>query len=93
MRLVPSRSSRRGGCRSAAADGGPVLSAAKEGAASDVRRALAEAGDPNEVDADGTTALHWAVHRGDLASAMVLLAVIVTLLAFSTRVSPERRSP
>ena len=24
--------------------------------------------DPNEADADGTTALHWAVHRGDLES-------------------------
>jgi len=57
-----------------AANGGALLAAAKEGAASDVRSALADAGDPNEADADGTTALHWAVHRGDLASAMALLA-------------------
>ena len=30
--------------------------------------------DPNDVDADGTTALHWAVHRGDLEGAKALLA-------------------
>jgi ankyrin repeat protein len=30
--------------------------------------------DPNEVDADGTTALHWAVHRGDLDAVQALLA-------------------
>ncbi len=29
---------------------------------------------PNETDADGTTSLHWAVHRGDLAMAKALLA-------------------
>jgi ankyrin repeat protein len=29
---------------------------------------------PNEVDADGTTALHWAVHEGDLAAVKQLLA-------------------
>ena len=51
-----------------------LLSAAKEGAASDVRSALADAGNPNEADADGTTALHWAVHRGDVQSAAALLA-------------------
>lgn len=30
--------------------------------------------DPNEADADGTSALHWAVHRGDLDSVAALLA-------------------
>ena len=29
--------------------------------------------DPNEIDADGTTPLHWAVHRGDLDAAKALL--------------------
>ncbi len=30
--------------------------------------------DPDGVDADGTTALHWAVHEGDLAAVKRLLA-------------------
>src|SRR6185503_1570826 len=30
--------------------------------------------DAEEVDADGTTALHWAAHRGDVAAARALLA-------------------
>lgn len=30
--------------------------------------------DPNKVDADGTTALHWVVHEGDLDTARKLLA-------------------
>jgi ankyrin repeat protein len=30
--------------------------------------------DPNEIDADGTTALHWAVHRGELEAVRALLA-------------------
>ncbi len=30
--------------------------------------------DPSEVDADGTTALHWAVHRGELEAVVELLA-------------------
>jgi uncharacterized protein len=29
--------------------------------------------DPNAADADGTSALHWAVHRGELESAAALL--------------------
>jgi uncharacterized protein len=29
--------------------------------------------DPNKVDADGTTPLHWAVHRGDLDAVQALL--------------------
>lgn len=43
-----------------------VLCSAVAGAAS--------AADPNEVDADGTSALHWAVHRGELESAAALIA-------------------
>jgi ankyrin repeat protein len=30
--------------------------------------------DPNEADADGTTALHWAVHRGERERVLELLA-------------------
>jgi uncharacterized protein len=30
--------------------------------------------DPTKIDADGTTPLHWAVHRGDLEMAKALLA-------------------
>jgi uncharacterized protein len=36
--------------------------------------AATAAAEPDGVDADGTTALHWAVHRGDLAAAKALLA-------------------
>lgn len=35
---------------------------------------LANGADVNERSADGTTALHWAVHRGDLALVEALLA-------------------
>ena len=35
--------------------------------------------DPNEADADGTSALHWAVHRGDLDSVAALLAAGATV--------------
>jgi ankyrin repeat protein len=39
------------------------------------RLAVGDAGDAdaNEIDADGTTALHWVVHRGDLETAQALL--------------------
>lgn len=36
--------------------------------------ASAVGADPNEADADGTTALHWAVHRGELETANKLIA-------------------
>jgi cytohesin len=36
--------------------------------------ALGAAAEPGEVDGDGTTALHWAVHRGDVRAAQALLA-------------------
>ena len=36
--------------------------------------ALGDGGDPNEADADGTSALHWAVHRGAVESVSALLA-------------------
>ncbi|HEX5048460.1 MAG TPA: ankyrin repeat domain-containing protein [Gammaproteobacteria bacterium] len=57
-----------------AAEPGTLLGAAKHGTAADVRAVLAAKADPNEADADGTTALHWAVHRGELSLAQALLA-------------------
>ena len=49
----------------AAAELASVLAAAKHGTALELRSSLAAGANPNEADADGTSALHWAVHRGD----------------------------
>jgi ankyrin repeat protein len=57
-----------------AAERGSVLEAAKHGTAAELRGLLAAEGDPNQADADGTTALHWAVHRGDSGSVAALVA-------------------
>ena len=35
--------------------------------------------DPSEADADGTTALHWAVHRGERERVLELLAAGATV--------------
>ena len=58
----------------AAAEPASLLAAAKHGGAAEVRALLAAQADPNQADADGTTALHWAVHRRDLESVAALLA-------------------
>jgi ankyrin repeat protein len=65
-----------GACMSGAAgaERGELLAAAKSGLAAEVRRLAGEGADPNEADADGTSALQWAAHRGDLESAAALLA-------------------
>jgi ankyrin repeat protein len=52
---------------------GPLASAAKSGDAASVRALLEQRADPNDADADGTTALHWAVHSGDVELASALL--------------------
>jgi uncharacterized protein len=57
-----------------AAERGALLAAAKHGTAAEVSDLLADEADPDEADADGTTALHWAAHNGDLPSASALLA-------------------
>jgi ankyrin repeat protein len=57
-----------------AAERGALLGVAKHGAAADARALLKDHADPAEADADGTTALHWAVHRGELELAQALLA-------------------
>ena len=49
-----------------------VVEAAKAGDSKTVRTAIA-AGEVNVAEADGTTALHWAVRRGDLDSVDLLL--------------------
>jgi ankyrin repeat protein len=56
-----------------AAESGALLDAAKAGHAATVRTLLGERADPNEADADGTSALHWAVHHGALAAATSLI--------------------
>src|SRR6185503_7483129 len=58
----------------AAADSLPVLAAAKHGTTQELRSSLAAGANPNEADADGTSALHWAVHRSALESVSALLA-------------------
>jgi ankyrin repeat protein len=58
----------------AAAERGSLLDVAKHGTAAELRQFLARDAEANEADADGTTALHWAVHRGDLDAAGALLA-------------------
>ena len=51
-----------------------LLAAAKSGTAADVRSLLKSGASANEADADGTSALHWAVHRGAVDSVKALLA-------------------
>jgi len=52
---------------------GPVVDAVKSGNDSALRALLAERADANDADADGTTALHWAVHGGYAPLATALL--------------------
>jgi ankyrin repeat protein len=56
------------------AEAGDLASTLKRGDATAARALLAERADPNDAEADGTTALHWAVHHGDLELAQALLA-------------------
>jgi ankyrin repeat protein len=58
----------------AAAERASVLAAAKDGTSLELAELLAAGGDPNEADADGTSALHWAVHRGSGETVHTLLA-------------------
>jgi ankyrin repeat protein len=63
-----------GAANAAAAERASVLAAAKDGTALELVELLAAGGDANEADADGTSALHWAVHRGSGDSVRALLA-------------------
>src|SRR5688572_31337028 len=58
----------------AAAERSSALAAATHGTPEEIRSSLAAGADPNEADADGTSALHWAVHRGALDGVAALLA-------------------
>lgn len=50
-----------------------LANAAEEGQQDTVRALLRQGADPNEGQADGMTALHWAVHGNDMAVAQLLL--------------------
>jgi ankyrin len=57
-----------------AADGGlPLVDAAKKADGDAIRRLLQAKIDVNATEPDGTTALHWASYRDDLASAQLLI--------------------
>ena len=52
---------------------GELAGALKAGDAGAARALLAERADANDAEADGTTALHWAVHHGDTPLVQALL--------------------
>jgi ankyrin repeat protein len=56
-----------------AASAGDLSRSLKVGDGAAARALLAEHADPNDAEADGTTALHWAVHHGELELARALL--------------------
>ena len=58
----------------AAVRGAPLVEAVKAADADAVRALLAGSADVNGREPDGTTALHWAAHRGDAEVARLLLA-------------------
>jgi len=63
-------------CSTTAANGAersPLVEAAKSADAGAVRALVQKNVDVNAADADGTTALHWASYRDDLASADLLI--------------------
>jgi uncharacterized protein len=51
----------------------PIVEAAKEGDTATIRALLQKKADVNAMDADGTTALHWASYRDNLEAADTLL--------------------
>ena len=50
-----------------------LIKAVQAGDRAKVADLLSKAADPNGVDADGTTALHWSVRRGDLQTTKLLI--------------------
>ncbi len=58
---------------SLAAGGPPLIDAARNGDLAAVRSLLRARADPNQAAADGSTAVHWAVHRDDLQMLNALL--------------------
>jgi ankyrin repeat protein len=57
-----------------AAAQGSLVAAARSGDRPAALGLLAERADPNQTEADGTTALHWAVHNDDVELVRQLLA-------------------
>ncbi len=57
----------------AGADGGSLIEAARAQDANTVRALLASGADPDAVQADGATALHWAAYRDDRDTADLLI--------------------
>lgn len=57
----------------AAARTAAVIEAARSGTVQEMRAILARKVDVNAVEPDGSTALHWAAHRGDAALVGLLL--------------------
>jgi ankyrin repeat protein len=55
------------------ASAGDLSRSLKTGDSAAARALLAERADPNDAEADGTTALHWAVHHGEAELARALL--------------------
>jgi ankyrin repeat protein len=56
-----------------AASAGDLSRSLKAGDSAAARALLAERADPNDAEADGTTALHWAVHHREAELARALL--------------------
>jgi ankyrin repeat protein len=56
-----------------AADAPTLVDAARDGNVAAVRSLLKGGADPNQTAADGSTAVHWAVHRDDLGMLNALL--------------------
>jgi ankyrin repeat protein len=54
--------------------GADLIDAARNEDSERLRSLLAQGANPNEQQADGATALHWAVHRGDSESVLALLS-------------------
>src|SRR5262245_10534421 len=50
-----------------------LVDAARNGDLTAVRALVQQGANVNDVEPDGTTALHWAAHRGDLAAVDLLL--------------------
>jgi ankyrin repeat protein len=61
------------GLGAAAAAAGPLVDAVKANDTAAVQALLAQRAAANDADADGTTALHWAVHQDDLELASLLV--------------------
>jgi uncharacterized protein len=62
-----------GDIRTAAAEGVPLIEAAKSVDKNALRALLKEGVDVNATEADGATALHWASYRDDVESADLLI--------------------